>query len=341
MSFVTPATLPQALQSGYASRVKLGMTSMLILVQPTTRTSKRSSWGFGYGAEAELEFDDDDDDLPYEHTPYAHENKVDNYKAEIKKEVSETNHPFYSDENLQAIAETEEVIVPIHLSYSYENVHKYSDFLLWNMNEGVLTPEQFAAITAQDLDFPASFSQSIAAQIKEQLNEYSSFVSVKLPDDTGINVVIQLSVALDKTLYEDKFEWDLGTDLLPLEFADTVAKDLGLSGEFKAAIAHALYESILQMKREVVEGRLPGESDYQIVFGDAGVRKNQDGLGDEWAPTVEIVTLEEMERREVERSRKARRVKRKSARLSTEEPSMVLGRSRRRRYDSPAVGSPW
>ncbi|KAK7203539.1 hypothetical protein BZA70DRAFT_296884 [Myxozyma melibiosi] len=108
----------------------------------------------------------------------------------------------------------------------------------------------------------------------------------------------------------------LRTGLTPEQFARTVVSDLGLTGEFYPAIAHAIYEVLIRLKKEACEGHLPIEVDNDAAYNaDAGWRVDQEGLGDEWAPTVEELTQEEIERREVERERNIRRLRRETAKF--------------------------
>ncbi|VVT44372.1 uncharacterized protein SAPINGB_P000394 [Magnusiomyces paraingens] len=211
-----------------------------------------------------------------------------------------------------------------------------------------------------------NYVNQIASTIHTQLHEYTTFANVKLPQETGFHVIISLSVNLNKQVYEDKFEWDLSNSsslkaeersgvrdsgLTPLEFAKTVVQDLGLSGEFYPAIAHAVYESIYRVKKEALDGHLPPqEVENYAAFGlEAGWRVEQEMLGEEWAPSVETLSQEEIEKREIERERNIRRLKRESARMGGAATSSFdgfvdgtmsgenFGRGkRRRRGESPA-----
>lgn len=344
MSYVSTSALPQAVQTGFASRLRLGQTSLFIHTQPAARSHKRAAATavFNY-AEIEEDFDDDDDEDPsFGSGGGFGDRKQEHRKAETKKPAVTTKHPNYTDQQLQSLASADEVLVPLRLSLDYED-YRITDFVMWNINEPSLTPELFATITCNDLELPVGYTANIANSMKTQIAEYSELAQIKLPSDAGIRVVIHLSVNLDKQLYEDKFEWDLDSSVTPEEFAQTVVADLAISGEFYPAIAHALHEAILRMKREIIEGHAAVDTDNQAAFGKpAGWRMDQEGLGEDWVPTIEVLTQEEIERREVERERMIRRMKRESARIGTSEFELggLFGRKRRRR-ESPVVGSPW
>lgn len=147
------------------------------------------------------------------------------------------------------------------------------------------------------------------------------------PDDT-YRCIINLSINLQNRLYSDRFEWSL---LHPPGFAEHFAKqtcaDLGLSGEWVAAMAHAIYEAVLKLRKEACEnggivgtagGAVGGEIDNDAAEGkEAGWRYEPEHLGDEWEPKLEILSKEEIEKREWDRERELRRLRRDTARLSS------------------------
>ncbi|ANB11974.1 Sfh1p [Sugiyamaella lignohabitans] len=349
------AKLPQAVQTGFSSRLRLEQTSLFISTQPVVRATKRATANLISYAEIEEDYDDDDEDpsfgpdgstgygstpAPTSHQQSQSQEPAEPKKVEVKRPAVRTRHPLYTEQQLVDIAQREEILVPIKLALEFDT-YRITDFLMWNLNEQVLTPESFAIITCNDLELPVGYTNTISSSIKSQLAEYSSVANIQLPRDCGIHVIIHLSVNLDKELYEDKFEWDLGCDLTPEMFAQSVVKDLGISGEFYPAIAHALHDVLIRMKKEAVEGHLPQEVDNLAAFGaEAGWRVDQELLGAEWAPTLEKLSQEEIERREIERERNIRRLKRESARMGdiTDIGGLFGGRSKRRRYDSPSQG---
>lgn len=146
------------------------------------------------------------------------------------------------------------------------------------------------------------------------------------PDDT-YRCIITLNITLAQTLYTDKFEWSL---LHPPGTAEAFAKqtcaDLGLTGEWVSAITHAIYEAVLRLKKEACEaGGLVGgwgggaaEIANDAAHGaEAGWRYDPDSLGDAWQPRVETLTKEELEKREGDRERAIRRLRRETARFSS------------------------
>jgi chromatin structure-remodeling complex subunit SFH1 len=141
------------------------------------------------------------------------------------------------------------------------------------------------------------------------------------PDD-AYRCIVSLNVNIMNKLYTDKFEWSL---LHPPGHAETFAKqtcaDLGLAPEWVTAIAHAIYEAVLRLKKEACEnGGLVGygELDNDCAEGaDAGWRYEPERLGEDWEPKIEILSKEEIDRREGDRERQVRRQRRETARFSS------------------------
>lgn len=172
-------------------------------------------------------------------------------------------------------------------------------------------PTQFsngALITAEATLIPESIPQA------EETDPYLN------PDDT-YRCIINLSISLSSRLYSDKFEWSL---LHPPGAAELFAKqtcaDMGLSGEWVLAITHAIYEAVLRLKKEACEGGMYGlELDNQCVRYEegAGWRYDADDFGAEWEPKFEKLAKEEIEKREGDRERQLRRLRRETARFSS------------------------
>ncbi|KAK7226135.1 hypothetical protein V2G26_014138 [Clonostachys chloroleuca] len=177
---------------------------------------------------------------------------------------------------------------------------------------GVATPSQ-----APTVDTPKVTAE--ATPILPGSDDYN-------PDDT-YRCIINLNLNLSSTLYTDKFEWSL---LHPPGTAEAFAKmtcaDLGLTGEWIPAMTHAIYEAVLRLKKEACEaggivagwGGLQQELPNDAAHGtEAGWRYDPDHLADDWEPKVEILSKEEMEKREGDRERQVRRLRRETARFSS------------------------
>ncbi|KAL8868773.1 MAG: hypothetical protein Q9174_004762, partial [Haloplaca sp. 1 TL-2023] len=141
------------------------------------------------------------------------------------------------------------------------------------------------------------------------------------PDDT-YRCIITLNINLQNKLFTDKFEWSLlHPPGLAERFAKQTAADIGLTGEWVPAITHAIYEAVLRLKKEACEsGGLVGNGylDNEAAGdAEAGWRYDPEGMGDEWEPKVERLSKEEIEKREGDRERQIRRLRRETARFSS------------------------
>ena len=146
------------------------------------------------------------------------------------------------------------------------------------------------------------------------------------PDDT-YRCIINLNLNLASMLYADKFEWSLLHPPGTAEaFAKTTCADLGLTGEWIPAMTHAIYEAVLRLKKEACEagglvtgwGGMQQDLPNDAALGtEAGWRYDPDHLADGWEPKVEFLSKEEIEKREGEREREARRLRRETARFSS------------------------
>ncbi|KAK4235047.1 hypothetical protein C8A03DRAFT_18151 [Achaetomium macrosporum] len=156
------------------------------------------------------------------------------------------------------------------------------------------------------------------------------------PDDT-YRCIINLNITLSSQVYTDKFEWSLlhppGTAEI---FAKQTCADLGLHGEWIPAMTHAIYEAVLKLKKEACEsgGLVAGwgnpsaatlgggaefPNDAAVTAGGegAGWRYDPEHLADDWEPKLETLSKEEIEKREGDRERQIRRLRRETARFSS------------------------
>jgi chromatin structure-remodeling complex subunit SFH1 len=288
---------------------------------------------------------------------------------------------------------------------------RIKDSFLWNLHEALMTPDQFAKVFVDELDFPLerrpALAIQVSQQIRTQLEEHAAVVmhplfnptstttetrnistrppisreisstpfaqtpSAQQPQTNGVNTpnaaqtplpndanvsavaqplppssvhnpddahrcIISLSINLMNRLYTDKFEWSLMHPAgFPEIFAKQTCADLGLSGEWVPALAHAIYEAVLKLKKEYCEnngsllavigsgidawGQIDNEAaevhgDGSLAIGEAaGWRFDNDDLGAEWQPRVEVLSKDEIEKREGDRERQIRRQRREMA----------------------------
>ncbi|KAI2021278.1 hypothetical protein LOZ39_003990 [Ophidiomyces ophidiicola] len=311
--------------------------------------------------------------------------------------------------------------------------YRLKDFILWNLHEPYVTPEEYALSFVRELDLPSlpAMVSAVCTQIRQQLEEYAgvamhpifqktttsgesnrlpshtnydldSPTPVRIPPTTPVQLddankkqtisqglppsdnlfntddayrcIVTLDITLQNRLYTDKFEWSLLHDQGMADvFARVTCADLGLGPEWVNVISHGICETVLKLKKEACEsGGLVGiggdgvEIDNQTANGkEAGWRYDPDGLGDEWEPRVQFLSKEDIEKREGDRERQIRRLRRETARFSSTagmsleltrhtaggyfdlpDPDTPMGRGernkrrRRARSNSPASGTP-
>lgn len=204
-----------------------------------------------------------------------------------------------------------------------------SDTPLRNAALGRSTPSRHAA--------PATPGPTTSA-LQGEVTATAEHVTADSEDfnlDDTYRCVVELNIHLGSQLYTDKFEWSLLHPPGTAEaFAKVTCEDLGLSGEWVPAMTHAIYEAVLRLKKEACEsgglvsglagdvGSLDpslGVYSSATVHGGAGAgwRHDPDHLADDWEPRLEMLSKEEMEKREGDRERQIRRLRRETARFSS------------------------
>ena len=293
-----------------------------------------------------------------------------------------------SEEQLANQAERSVALVPIRVEFETET-HRIRDCFVWNLHESLVTPEEFARTFTADLDLPATWADTVAAQIRAQLEDQDGVGSMELAVDGGGNagdevpecrVILsvrlpftniflfsptytsQIDVQVDNHHLLDHIEWDLRSGLTPEEFTHQLCLDLGLAGEAEPLIAHAIHEELMRHKKDAIEwgviGGFPTEQAATAEDGSKdksglGLMKDKTGLGLGWGRTPregrgprilrsvwrdwaeaeefktrwEMLSQEEVERREVERERASRCV---SSRFYTGLRAHVIHRRLRR-----------
>lgn len=210
----------------------------------------------------------------------------------------------------------EAILIPITLNLEHGN-NTIQDTFMWNVNDTSVTVEDFVTTYCHDLGIigNTSFYNQIVSAINDQVQEFENIAALVVPE---LEVIVNLTCSIQGKFYEDFFQWNLkDKSLTPEKFAKIVVQDLGLSREFTPGIAHSLHEYLLKMKKEWAEGNLsqdhvPNEAAFGYL---TGIRLNVDDLGANWCPRVELLTQEEIQKREIEKERNLRRLKRESERM--------------------------
>ncbi|ORX50485.1 SNF5-domain-containing protein [Hesseltinella vesiculosa] len=191
-----------------------------------------------------------------------------------KKHIRRTPPVKFSVSAMKEQATKDDSLLPIRLEFEADG-YKLRDTFTWNLNESLVTPEQFAQVMCEDLRLPpSSFIPQIARSIREQVQDFylhaSSMVTNEASDaddstankepsdatqppphaiatknNNELRMLIKLDITVGHRQLIDQFEWDIGcSQNSPEEFSEMLANDLGLGGEFKTAIAHSIREQV-------------------------------------------------------------------------------------------------
>ncbi|KAK3814998.1 MAG: hypothetical protein J3Q66DRAFT_203430 [Benniella sp.] len=282
----------QGTHSTYASRIRES-SNALLLPPALGRKAKRAA------VASMMESDEDDwdfEDSPMSRgTPNRILRQLEKERQEKEKKVwvkrpRKTRHVYSSQKDLETSADQDAILVPIRLEIDTDEF-RLRDTFTWNVNEQLLTPEQFAEILCEDLDLNMTkFVPEIAQSLRNQIAEFEPIAEVPVPNE-GSRLVIQLDLHVGGINLRDRFEWDVGSELTPEEFARGLAADLGVGGEFVSMIAHEIHEQVYRFKQDRLLDR-GGFFEPEPLF--SGFRPVDDA--DNWSPALETLTAEEHEK---------------------------------------------
>jgi SWI/SNF-related matrix-associated actin-dependent regulator of chromatin subfamily B protein 1 len=230
-------------------------------------------------------------------------------------------------------ADLVEELVPIRLDVDWEKI-KLRDTFTWNIHDRIVPMKLFAEQLVEDfgLQSPAAdrVLEMVTQQIYEQLNDF--FPPVYFEEDAldpelpysaykndEMRILIKLNITIGPHTLVDQFEWEINNPLnSPEEFAQSMARDLSLSGEFTTAIAHCIREQSQLFTRSLYiighpfDGRPVEDADLVAAFLPSPLpsafRPHQQAK--EYAPYLYELNEADLERNEVIFSREQRRQKR-------------------------------
>ncbi|KAM5536841.1 hypothetical protein V8D89_009559 [Ganoderma adspersum] len=161
-----------------------------------------------------------------------------------------------------------------------------------------------------------------------------------------MRILVKLDIIVGSYKLEDQFEWDLeNIDPTPEQFAEIYCTDLGLGGEFRTSIAHAIREQVQTYQKSLFLVGHP--SDGSAVLDDdlrmsllpsltSGARSMEQVSA--FTPQLNYLSESELEKNEKDREKELARRKRKTTRgrrgvaLPDREPPKT--------YRTPAIGFP-
>ncbi|GAA6001708.1 hypothetical protein JCM10207_002277 [Rhodosporidiobolus poonsookiae] len=133
-----------------------------------------------------------------------------------------------------------------------------------------------------------------------------------------LRVLIKLDITLDTVQLVDKFEWNISDPHnSPEEFAETFATELGLTGEFATAIAHAIREQVEVYTKSLCllgysKGGFIADDELRRDFLPPLVDPFRADTADEFTPALTQLNRDDVDRNEKEHDRESRRKRRQT-----------------------------
>ncbi|ORY02912.1 SNF5-domain-containing protein, partial [Basidiobolus meristosporus CBS 931.73] len=213
-------------------------------------------------------------------------------------------------------------LVPIRLEVDGEG-QKLRDTFTWNVNDTTISYEHFAEVLCEDFHLsPSTFVPSIVSSIKEQVEDF--LIHNRKPTaesdepfegiDSELRIQIKIDITVGNVSLLDQFEWDINCpNNDPEQFAEVLANELGLGGEFKTAIAHSIREQIyIYMKSLLLLGySFDGSPIYDGELASSFLPNVIEAIRDEesvdqYTPMLVELTDAEVEKLERDRERETR-----------------------------------
>lgn len=178
-------------------------------------------------------------------------------------------------------------------------------------------PKLVNGTSTNSLDTDDDRKDAIAAIAAERAQPVDDFLpSLELRDDE-LRITIFLDILLGRVQLTDRFDWEVSeSNNSPEQFAEVYASDLGLSGEFKTAIAHSIREQVevyvksLSLVEHQAGFLVPND---ELRFSFLGpVTDPYRGSSDEHTPILASLSPEELDKQEKEHEREVRRKRRQT-----------------------------
>lgn len=230
-------------------------------------------------------------------------------------------------------AEQHEELVPVRLDIELDKI-RLRDTFTWNLHENLVSQDVFIEYLLEDLKIPPENMHEVARQVKQEMqdqidNFYPHIIVEDGPlelarpynehKDDEMRIRIWINITIGRITLVDQFEWDINNPLnSPEEFAERMALENALSGEFTTAIAHSireqsqLYTKSLYLTNHCFDGRLVEDPELKdgflsnpphSIFRPVQAQKD-------WMPLMYEMTEADLERTELSMMREHRAQKR-------------------------------
>lgn len=252
------------------------------------------------------------------------------YPKERKRPRRHLRELTYSKADVHFAAQTAEILVPIRLDLDYDK-YKLRDTFVWNLVDK-MPIDVFSEHLCEDYQLPlVGFASDIDKSIRSQLSEHHphKFPEAQVDEtdkvytnqrDDDMRISIKLDITVGTCNLVDQFEWDLNNSHNDAErFACGLTLELGLSMEFRTAIAHTIreqcqmYTKTLFLVGHSFDGRAVEDSDVrQMIMPTIYSTLRPRHLLDRFAPAMLELTPEQLDRIDKEREREGRRNRRQT-----------------------------
>ncbi|KAK6355886.1 Chromatin structure remodeling complex protein sfh1 [Orbilia javanica] len=357
---------PQAYTTNYATRIKGSYQTMLVVpaVQASTSTLPPRSARRGQTAVNYAEDDDDDFGDRESRRGGASGSAA---AAIIPEEITEPvvvqgkypPKPLPWRRTLEQItkaAELPEVLIPVLFEKDIDATKKIRERFTWNLFEADVTPERFARQLCLDLELdPRLIVDDLVTAIRTACQEWAPVACMPLTEkfldpisgDVGCYLVpIKINVQCGVDTLTDQFLYNVfEEEFTPEDYANIICNDIGYHGEFRGAVTTAIREELLKAKKEILfpSGTVPNynwKADGHPQF--QGIRYDPENYGSQWSPNIDKLTRDEVERKEMDRERETRRLRRETIRLNPVNAAQVwlYGTNGVPTPEMPTPGSP-
>lgn len=141
------------------------------------------------------------------------------------------------------------LIAPIHIMECY-GTHSYEEYILWDLENTVLSPSVLASSIAQDNNLANSLHSRVLSSLQRQIASYKQPIILSeadIADDRARGLIeIPLSATLDGVRLHDTVLWDPYITMnSPEDFGTIMALDLGLPHRWGTVIACIIRQSVL------------------------------------------------------------------------------------------------
>jgi len=94
-------------------------------------------------------------------------------------EVSDPTKTYSESDTLLEQARKQTTLIPIRVELETET-HRIRDAFVWNLNERLISPADFARIFCADIGIPGEYAEQVEGAIRSQIEEWEGVASMDL-----------------------------------------------------------------------------------------------------------------------------------------------------------------